>query len=91
MGLSPKRRFAILQRDEFTCQYCGRQPPEVVLHVDHMKPLSKSENNKDENLVTACKDCNLGKGTQEATPPKFVKQLRLFFTPRAYMPAIKPA
>src|SRR4051794_2599485 len=25
-----RRRFAILSRDNFTCRYCGRKPPEVV-------------------------------------------------------------
>jgi 5-methylcytosine-specific restriction endonuclease McrA len=28
-------RFEILKRDDFTCQYCGRRAPEVILEVDH--------------------------------------------------------
>jgi len=55
-------RFDILQRDNFTCQYCGRKPPEVKLQIDHKIPQSKEKNNTNENLITACSDCNLGKG-----------------------------
>lgn len=54
-------RFQILQRDNFTCQYCGRKAPEIVLQIDHKQPKSKGGENKIDNYITACKDCNLGK------------------------------
>ena len=57
-----KLRFQIFQRDNFTCQYCGRKVPKVELQVDHKYPKSKGGLNKIENYITACKDCNLGKG-----------------------------
>lgn len=58
-----KLRFIILQRDKFTCQYCGRKAPEVRLWVDHIKPQSKFPELKyqEKNLITACSDCNRGK------------------------------
>ena len=56
-----KLRFEILKRDSFTCQYCGRKAPNVILHVDHIIPVSKGGTNIKTNLVTACQDCNLGK------------------------------
>jgi endogenous inhibitor of DNA gyrase (YacG/DUF329 family) len=56
-----KLRFDILKRDNFTCQYCGRKAPNVILHVDHIIPSSKGGTNDRANLVTACQDCNLGK------------------------------
>jgi len=59
--LSPKVRFEVLKRDNFTCQYCGRKSPEVELEVDHIEPYSKTKDNSMENLITACKDCNRGK------------------------------
>ena len=59
--LSPKVRFEVLKRDNFTCQYCGRKSPEVELEVDHIEPYSKTKDNSLENLITACKDCNRGK------------------------------
>jgi hypothetical protein len=58
-------RFRILRRDKFRCQYCGKSPKDderVVLEVDHVRPLSKGGMWDDENLVTSCKNCNLGKG-----------------------------
>lgn len=61
-------RFKILRRDGFTCQYCGRKAPEVELHVDHRVPWSHVRTHDIGNLVTACRDCNLGKGKQSARP-----------------------
>ncbi len=57
-----KERFSILRRDNFTCRYCGRAAPGVELHVDHIIPVAEGGQNDEENLVTACQDCNLGKG-----------------------------
>jgi hypothetical protein len=58
-------RFFVLKRDSFTCKYCGRTPPSVELHVDHVVPWSKVKEHKAENLVTSCRDCNLGKSNKE--------------------------
>lgn len=61
-SISKRLRFEILKRDEFTCQYCGACAPGVWLHVDHVVPLSAGGGNHDDNLVSACDECNLGKG-----------------------------
>ena len=55
-------RFQVLRRDGFTCQYCGRKPPEVKLHIDHVTPWSAGGLNTLNNLRTSCEACNLGKG-----------------------------
>ncbi len=58
-------RFKILHRDKFKCQYCGKSPKSdenVVLEVDHIRPLSKGGLWGEDNLITSCKTCNLGKG-----------------------------
>lgn len=60
-----KQRFDVLNRDLFTCQYCGKRPPEAILEVDHIKPVSKGGDNSISNLITACKDCNVGKYDRE--------------------------
>lgn len=57
-------RFEVLRRDEFTCRYCGRRAPEVRLHVDHKQPRNSGGPDHLDNLVTACEDCNLGKGAR---------------------------
>lgn len=64
-SLSKKQRFEIFKRDSFTCQYCGRTPPEVILEVDHINPVINGGDNDPLNLITACFDCNRGKGAKE--------------------------
>jgi HNH endonuclease len=56
-------RFNILQRDGFRCRYCGRtgREPGVVLHVDHVVPVASGGLTTEDNLMTACAACNLGK------------------------------
>lgn len=61
-SLSLKTRFDIFKRDDFTCRYCGRKTPEVVLQVDHVIPVAEGGDNDVENLVTSCFECNSGKG-----------------------------
>ncbi len=58
-----KLRWQILARDSFTCQYCGRRPPEVSLEVDHKISVVEGGSNVTENLITACTECNKGKGS----------------------------
>ena len=60
-SISKKVRFEIFKRDLFTCQYCGSTPPKAVLELDHIQPLSKKGSDNEDNLVTACFDCNRGK------------------------------
>lgn len=61
MALSKRVRFEIFKRDSFTCQYCGKRPPNVVLEVDHIDPLSNGGSDDQINLTTSCFDCNRGK------------------------------
>lgn len=60
--IGPKLRYTVFSRDNFTCVYCGRGVPEVVLQVDHILPVAEGGTNDIDNLVTACAECNLGKG-----------------------------
>lgn len=81
MTVKKSTRFEVFKRDKFTCQYCGRAAPEVVLHVDHIIPRSKHGTDDAMNLVTSCVDCNLGKGkrklSDDAAIQKQKKQLDL--------------
>lgn len=65
--LSKKTRFEVFKRDNFTCQYCSAKSPNVVLEVDHLLPVCKKGTNDIDNLITACFDCNRGKGKNELT------------------------
>jgi hypothetical protein len=58
-------RFEVFQRDRFTCQYCGAQPPDVLLVVDHITAVSRGGGDTLDNLITACEPCNQGKADRE--------------------------
>lgn len=60
-AISKKVRFEVFKRDSFICQYCGQSAPDVVLHVDHIHPVSRGGDNDIMNLVTSCQPCNSGK------------------------------
>jgi len=62
--MTKKLRFGVFKRDGFQCQYCGKKPPEIVLEVDHINPLSKNGTDDIDNLITACFACNRGKGSE---------------------------
>ncbi|MCL2778177.1 MAG: HNH endonuclease [Polyangiaceae bacterium] len=55
-------RRNLMLRDSHQCQYCGRQPPLRDLNIDHVLPRSRGGIDSWENLVTACRFCNLRKG-----------------------------
>ena len=65
-------RSNILERDSYTCIYCGKKPSPSKLTIDHIIPKSRwkdippekkpGEFNSWENLATACKECNTKKG-----------------------------
>lgn len=61
VAVGKKLRFEVFKRDNFTCQYCGAKAPDVILHVDHINPVSKGGGNDILNLLTACAGCNGGK------------------------------
>lgn len=65
--VTPKIRFEVLKRDNLTCQYCGAHGEGVVLEVDHIIPISKGGTSDMGNLITACFDCNRGKGSDLVT------------------------
>lgn len=50
----------VLRRDDFTCQYCGRQAS--YLTIDHVIPRRLGGKHIWENLVAACPNCNHHKG-----------------------------
>ncbi len=63
LGNFYRLRFEIFKRDNFTCQYCGRNVKEdkIKLHCDHIHPKIKGGHFIANNLITSCEECNLGK------------------------------
>jgi hypothetical protein len=61
MTLSVRKRFEVFKRDDFTCRYCGRKSPDVILEVDHIVPRADGGSDDEMNLLTSCWECNSGK------------------------------
>ena len=65
-------RSNIYARDRYLCQYCGSKegstriihgkPVKVILTLDHVLPESRGGPWVWDNLVSACRECNLKKG-----------------------------
>lgn len=59
-NINKRLRFTVLLRDNFTCQYCGRKAPDVVLQVDHKQSFRDGGKTVIDNLITSCWECNIG-------------------------------
>ena len=55
----------VFRRDNFTCQYCGRQTSHMT--IDHVVPRHRGGQHRWDNLVTACPACNRRKGGRMLT------------------------
>lgn len=65
--ITDKLRQSIFERDNYTCQYCGRSAYDTDLEIEHIIPISKGGNDDTRNLVTACSECNRSKGARILT------------------------
>lgn len=76
-----KMRWQILERDNFTCVYCGNTPldDDISLHVDHVIAYSNGGSTSYDNLATACQHCNLGKSDKPLFKEMKQKILRLIY------------
>lgn len=55
-------RKNLMLRDDYQCQYCQKRPTLRELNIDHVQPRSRGGPDTWENLVVACRICNLKKG-----------------------------
>lgn len=76
-SLSKKIRFEVFKRDSFSCQYCGRKSPNVILEVDHINPVKRGGKNDILNLITSCFDCNRGKSDRVLSDISIVEKQRV--------------
>ena len=58
----PLTRKNIIERDNYTCQYCGKYSKNIT--IDHIIPKVRNGKDSWENLVSACIKCNLNKGNK---------------------------
>ena len=64
-----KESLAILERDDYRCQYCGLDgrasfESALVMRVDFVIPRAKKGKKDPANLVACCSPCNTIKGTR---------------------------
>lgn len=54
-------RANVFSRDGYQCQYCAIKKPRTELSFDHVLPRTHGGRTGWENIVTACRPCNLKK------------------------------
>lgn len=59
-------KLAVLNRDNYSCQVCGRFVTLATSHLDHRRPLSQGGSNEAGNLQTLCIKCSKAKTAGEA-------------------------
>jgi len=57
-------RFNVFLRDQWECQYCGEPFGTHQLTFDHVIPRSRGGRTAWDNIVAACQECNLTKGSK---------------------------
>jgi len=75
-------RSIVMERDRYACTYCGS---DRQLEADHILPLSRGGSNAFVNLATACRSCNLSKGSKDlpsCVRRPYDRQTRLRYGPR---------
>lgn len=78
-GETPPRKITfnrtnLARRDDYSCQYCGKELGVVKMTIDHVLPRSRGGQNSWENCVSACGDCNSRKA--DKTPKEAKMSLR---------------
>lgn len=57
-------RQNVFERDNYTCQYCGKKGDRKDLNIDHVVPRDKGGKTTWENVVCSCIPCNTRKGNR---------------------------
>lgn len=67
-AISKELKRKILERDNYTCRYCGKKFPESALDIDHIRPVCLGGDNRESNLAAACFTCNRHKKAAKRFP-----------------------
>lgn len=68
----PLCRTNVLARDNFECQYCGRELSSKEATLDHVVPRSQKGKTSWENIVCCCPPCNRKKGGRTPAEAKML-------------------
>ena len=68
--LTSKEGHAILARDHYRCRYCGLDAESsfensLIMTVDFVQPRAQKGKKSADNLVAACRPCNVIKGNRK--------------------------
>jgi 5-methylcytosine-specific restriction endonuclease McrA len=74
-------RENLFQRDDYTCQYCGKRFAPKDLNLDHVIPRDQGGKTTWENIVCSCISCNSKKGNRTPTEAR-MKLLKRPTAPR---------
>lgn len=88
-GETPPRKITfnrsnLARRDDYLCQYCGKEIGVVKMTIDHVLPRSRGGENSWENCVASCGDCNSRKA--DKTP----KEARMALRKEPVKPSWRP-
>lgn len=75
-------RKSLYKRDNYTCQYCGDNYPEISMEdltIDHIHPRSRGGISSWTNCVIACLKCNMKKGDRLLSE---IHNMKLTSTPK---------
>jgi hypothetical protein len=82
MGMFPAQlQHLVARRAHGRCEYCGlsQEGQEARFHIDHIVPVVRGGETKEENLALACVSCSLRKAARQyALDPETGVETRLF-------------
>ena len=68
-----RNRKVVLERDNYTCQYCRHQGKSSYMDVHHIIPVIEGGPNTPENMITLCRKCH-NHADRKIIPMELLKQ-----------------
>lgn len=74
-GFTKTKRSKVMNKSQFLCARCGRLlfQNSQKSTLDHIIPISRGGENKNENLLGLCQECNSLKGDRIVSPKSFYR------------------
>lgn len=63
--ISKSKRHSVWEKTDGECWYCGSEINPFTFHIDHVVPVAKGGTHHLDNLVPACRPCNMTKGSRD--------------------------